>query len=204
MCHIEESHTISNIWNSVFVAWIHTRSRIRHHASCVLCILICHPDNIHLKAYFTLTNIGKNPQRGAVSAFVPPLFQIITSSRSWSLTGISISVLSWVASFLIPIWGENLWTKWNPFYKWFFKSCQTTSSNWFGFLLRLARALSQVLRGISSRRAPDLRFLFMASPLLPTTGTLPLPAPPTPTAGSRPPPAPSPEPPLVCRCSGTA
>ena len=41
-----------------------------------------------------------------------------------------------------------LWTRLNSFYKWFFKWCQTTSSNWFGFPLRLARALSQVLRGI--------------------------------------------------------
>lgn len=45
-------------------------------------------ENINSKAYFTLTNIGKRriPIGSAMSAFVPLLSKIITSSRSWSLT----------------------------------------------------------------------------------------------------------------------
>lgn len=92
VCYIEQSHTISHIWNSLWHGFV-------REVECAIMRLVCFVfssviptsllyENINSKAYFTLTNIGKGriPIGGAVSAFVPPLSQRITSSKSWSLT----------------------------------------------------------------------------------------------------------------------
>lgn len=127
-------------------------------------------ENINSKAYFTLTNIGKGriPIGGAVSAFVPPLSQIITSSRSWSFTKKGSKFQLCLCLELLPslfIFEERICERSGIL------SISSSSSRaippigLFGFPLRLARALSQVLLGASHPEGLLIRGFFVASPV---------------------------------------